>query len=190
MAKKIEMTKEEQELYSELRLLVKRANQRILRIERLVGEKGTFDVKQLYDYLSASTIQGITNTGRVRVLKSNNVTQMLAIKKALDDFLEEGSLSSIKNIKEKTKEYSIKLGKPLSYLQADTLYQTGKNYRWIIGMNGLTESEFWGTWVLLAKRGTLDQEEWGEQIALRIKVEIDDYYKSKLEALYLYVRGD
>ena len=56
MAKKIEMTKEQQELYSELRLLVKRANQRILRIERLVGEKGTFDVKQLYDYLSASTI--------------------------------------------------------------------------------------------------------------------------------------
>lgn len=190
MAKKIEMTKEQQELYNELRLLVKKANQRILRIERLVGEKGTFDVKQLYDYLSASTIQGLTESGRVRVLKSNNITQMLAIKKALDDFLEEGSLSTIKNIKEKTKEYSIKVGKPLSYSQADTLYQTGKNFRWILGMNGLTESEFWGTWVPLAKRGTLEKEDWIEQLALRIKVELDEYYTAKLEALYLYVTGD
>lgn len=190
MAKKIEMTKEQQELYNDLRLLVKRANQRILRIERLVGEKGTFDVKQLYDYLSVSTIQGLTESGRVRVLKTNNITQMLAIKKALDDFLEDGSLSTIKNIKEKTKEYSIKLEKPLSYSQADTLYQTGKNYRWILGMNGLTESEFWGTWVPLAKRGELDKIEWIEQLALRIKVELDEYYKAKLEALYLYVTGD
>ena len=47
MAKKIEMTPAEQKLYNDLKKLAKRANQRLVRLERLTGEKGTFASKQL-----------------------------------------------------------------------------------------------------------------------------------------------
>lgn len=135
MAKKIEMIEDQKELYNDLRLLVKKANQRILRIERLTGLQGTFAVKQLYDYLDISTLEALTKSKRVRLSKKYSTNQMLAIKKALDQFFEEGSTSSIKSIKEKVKDYSVKLGKPISYEQADTLYQSGRNYTWIYGMN-------------------------------------------------------
>ena len=48
MVKKKEMTPEEQKLYNDLKKLAKRANQRLVRLERLTGEKGTFASKQLY----------------------------------------------------------------------------------------------------------------------------------------------
>ena len=189
MAKKIELTKEQQELFNELKTLAKRANQRLLRIERLTDQKGTFASKQLYDYLDSSTLQALSEKGRVRFSKSFTTTQMLAIIKAAEQYLED-STSRVAGVKSLVKEYSQKAGKPISYEQADTLYQTGKNYRWIIGMNGLTESEFWGTWVPLAKRGDLEKDDWIEQLSLRINVELDEYYKLKLEAIYYYVTGD
>lgn len=189
MAKKIELTKEQQELFNELKTLAKRANQRLLRIERLTDQKGTFASKQLYDYLDSSTLQALSEKGRIRVSKAFSTTQMLAIKKATEQYLEDRT-SSVAGVKSLIKEYTQKAGKPINFAQADTLYQTGKNYRWIIGMNGLTESEFWGTWVPLAKRGELEKDDWIEQLSLRINVELDEYYKSKLEAIYYYVTGD
>ena len=189
MAKKIELTKEQQELFNELKTLAKRANQRLLRIERLTDQKGTFASKQLYDYLDSSTLQALSEKGRIKVSKAFSTTQMLAIKKATEQYLED-STSSVAGVKSLVKEYTQKAGKTINFEQADTLYQTGKNYRWIIGMNGLTESEFWGTWVPLAKRGELEKDDWIEQLSLRINVELDEYYKSKLEATYYYVTGD
>lgn len=189
MAKKIELTKEQQQLFIELKTLAKRANQRLLRIERLTDQKGTFAAKQLYDYLDSSTVQALSEKGRIRVSKAFSTTQMLAIKKATEQYLED-STSQVAGVKSLVKEYTQKAGKPISFVQADTLYQTGKNYKWIIGMNGLTESEFWGTWVPLAKRGELEKDDWIEQLSLRINVELDEYYKSKLEAIYYYVTGD
>lgn len=189
MAKKIELTKEQQELFNELKKLAKRANQRLLRIERLTNQKGTFASKQLYDYLDSSTLQALSEKGRIRVSKAFSTTQMLAIKKATEQYIDDRT-SSVAGVKSIVKEYTQKAGKPINFEQADTLYQTGKNYRWIIGMNGLTESEFWGTWVPLAKRGELEKDDWIEQLSLRINVELDEYYKSKLEAIYYYVTGD
>ena len=64
MAKK-EMSYQEQQLFNELKKLAKRANQRLLRMERLTGEQGLFASKQLYDYLDR--VNGLTLKGRVRV---------------------------------------------------------------------------------------------------------------------------
>jgi hypothetical protein len=188
MAKKIEMGKEEQKLYNELVKLAKTANQRLLRIERLTGLQGSFASKQLYDYLDSSTLQAITPASRIRISKTYNLMQLKAIKKATEQFLE-SDISSVKGIKKLTKTYSEKAGKPISYEQADVLYQSGRNYSWIIGMNGLTESEFWGTWVPLAKSGEVDKETWIEKLADRIDVELDDYYREKLIDIYYYVIG-
>lgn len=186
MAKKIEMSKEEQLLYNELQKLAKTANQRLLRLERLTGSQGLFASKQLYDYLGSSTLNALTSASRIKVSKTFNLMQLKAIKKATEQFLESG-VSKVKEIKKLTKSYSEKAGKTLTYEQADVLYQSGRNYSWIIGMNGLTESEFWGTWVPLAKSGEVDKETWTEKLADRIAVELDDYYKEKLIDIYYYV---
>lgn len=188
MAKKIEMSKEEQVLYNELQKLAKTANQRLLRMERLTGSQGLFASKQLYDYLDSSTLNALTPSSRIKVSKTFNLMQLKAIKKATEQFLE-SDISTVKGIKKLTKSYSEKAGKTISYEQADVLYQSGKNYSWIIGMNGLTESEFWGTWVPLAKSGEVDSDTWVEKLADRIDVELDDYYKEKLIDIYYYVIG-
>lgn len=189
MAKKIEMSKEEQQLYNELQKLAKTANQRLLRIERLTGLQGSFASKQLYDYLDSSTLNALTPSLRIKVSKTFNLMQLKAIKKATEQFLENNEVSTVSGIKKLRKLYSEKAGKNLSYEQADTLYQSGRNYSWIIGMNGLTESEFWGVWVPLARSGEVDKETWIEKLADRIDVELDDYYREKLIDIYYYVIG-
>lgn len=185
--KKIEMSKEEQQLYNELQKLAKTANQRLLRIERLTGLYSSFASKQLYDYLDSSTLNALTPSLRIKVSKTFNLMQLKAIIKATEQFLESKEVSTVSGIKKLRKSYSEKAGKTLSYEQVDILYQSGRNYSWIIGKNGLTESEFWGTWVPLARRGEADKDTWVEILADRIAVELDDYYKEKLTDIYYYV---
>lgn len=185
MATRKEMTKEEQKLYNDLQKLAKKANQRLLRIERLTGEKGTFASKQLYDYLSSSELQALSKTGRIRTSKDFSFLQMKAINKATNQFLND-SLSKISGIKAITKEYTEKAGKPISYKQADVLYKSGKNYTWIYEY--MTPSEFWA-FVKVAKENNWNKETFIEQIQAYIYREVDEELKSDLESLYIYVMG-
>lgn len=186
MAKKIDLTKEETLLYNELKSLSKRANQRILRLERLTGEKGTFGVKQLYDYLSSSELDALSSKGRIKLKKSYSMTQFKAIIKATNQFLNK-SPSKVSQVKKITKEYSEKAGKPLSYSQADTLYRARKNYTWIYAY--MTPSEFW-SFVQLAKESGWNQETFINQIESYIDAEIDEEMIEDLKDLYDYVMGE
>lgn len=186
MAKKIEMSKEEQLLYNELQKLAKTANQRLVRLERLTGEKGTFASRQLYDYLGINELNAITSASRIRVSKTYNVQQLMAIKKATEQFLK-SDVSKVSGVKKLKKEYEEKAEVPLSYAQADVLYRSGKSYTWIYEY--IPKSEFWGVWVPTARKENWDNETFAEQIALRIGMEIDEELKADLEALYIYVMG-
>lgn len=184
MAKKIEMSKDEQQLYSELQKIVKRANQRLLRVERITGEKGLFASKQLYDYLESKELNAVTAGGRIRLSKSYNVRQLLAVKKATEQFLkkEESTVVGIKKLKVK---YEEQVEKELDFKQLNTLYRSSKDYTWIYEY--IPKSEFWGVWVPTAKRENWDKETFTEQLALRINREVDIELKADLEALYVYV---
>ena len=185
MAKKIEMSKDEQQLYSELQKIVKQANQRLLRLERVTGEKGLFASKQLYDYLATKEINGVTASGRVRLSKSYNITQLLAVKKATEQFLDKEE-STVKGIKKLKVKYEEEAEKELDFKQLNTLYRSSKNYTWIYEF--IPKSEFWGNWVKTANRENWDKETFTEQIALRINKEVDVELKIDLEALYYYVK--
>ena len=184
MAKKIEMTKEEQKLYNELVKLAKKANQRLLRLERLTGATGTFASKQLYDYLSTNEIQAITKTDRIRISKQYNLIQLLGIKKATEQFLTSGA-STTREVKKIKKEFEKQSDINLSYKQADVLYKSNKSYTWIYEY--IPKSEFWRDWVTITNRENWNVEEFSEQIALRIEKEIDEELKLDLEALYNYI---
>jgi len=174
---------DENKLFNELKKLSKRANQRILRLERLTGIKESFATKQLSDYLSSEQIKGWTKTGRVRVSKQMTETQMIATIKATKQFLN-NSLSRVTEVKKKTKEYTIKAEKPISFAQANTLFQTGKNYTWIYEFMG--ESEFWSFRDEVREQGW-DKDTFIEKIQGHIEKEVDEDLKKDLEALYLYV---
>lgn len=186
MAKRIEQSQEEKQLYSELQKLAKRANQRLVRLERLTGEKGTFASRQLYDYLGINELNAITSSARIRVSKEYNVQQLLAIKKATEQFLKQEA-SKVSGVKKLKKEYEEKAEVKFDYKQVDVLYRSGKSYTWIYEY--IPKSEFWGVWVPTAKKENWDKETFAEQISLRIGIEIDEELKADLEALYIYVMG-
>lgn len=185
MAKKIEMSKEEQQLYNELQKIIKKANQRLVRLERLTGEKGTFASKQLYDYLTSNELNAVTKSGRIRILKSYNIQKLLAVKKATQQFLNKEE-STVKGIKKLKVQYEKEAEKQLNFKELNTLYRSGKNYTWIYEF--IPKSEFWGNWVKTTNRENWDKETFVEQIALRMEREVDVELKADLEALYYYVK--
>lgn len=176
---------EDEKLFNELKKLSKRANQRILRIERLTGEKGYGIVRQLYDYLTSATLQGISKKGRVRASSKFTTMQMKAIIKATEDFLK-NDLSTVAGLKDYKRRQEKEAGIKFDWVSIGTIYSGKEAYNWIIGRNGLTESEFWGTWVPAAKRDGWSVETWTEQLAIRINEEIDYDLKQRMKALYDY----
>ena len=185
MAKKIEMSKDEQQLYSELQKIVKKANQRLLRIEKVTGEKGLFASKQLYDYLTVKELDAVSESGRIKLSKSYNIGKMQKIKKATEQFLDKEE-STVKGIKKLKVKYEEEAEKELDFKQLNTLYRSSKNYTWIYEF--IPKSEFWGNWVKTTNRENWDKETFTEQIALRINKEVDVELKVDLEALYYYVK--
>ena len=98
MPKKDEMNETQKELFRELTKLSKRANQRIVRIERKFG-KDTWGIKRLRNKLDIEPLQAWTRAGRVRVNKKMSITQLRATIKATKQFLNSKATSTISGIK-------------------------------------------------------------------------------------------
>lgn len=120
------LKKEQQELFNELKKLSKRANQRIVRLEREFG-KDTWATKYLKEKLATDPLQAWSISGRVKANKSMTVTQMKATIKATREFLN-SSISTKRGIK-KAKQKAIKTLKTrfstdvsdISYEEAEAL---------------------------------------------------------------------
>lgn len=188
MAKlKIEMTPEQESLYFETKKLIKRANQRILMIERETGLKNAFGVKQLKDYLDSDTLKAFTEKGRATIRKTMDDVQMRGVKKAIEIFLD-SDVGTVGKIKKYQKTMQEKVGKKVSYKQANVFYQASYNYTWIYQY--MTPSEFW-SFVDEAKK-----QDWGQQRFIdEIKVyitdrELDEILKVDLINLYNYAVGE
>lgn len=181
-----EKTAEENKLDNELRLLIKRANQRILRLERLTGIKESFSVKQLIDYLSSTPINAITSKGRISSRKNITLMQKQAIKKAVEEFL--SSKESTKRGVEKYIEKVNKIAdKKLDYKKASTYYQVTKDLSWLYDEN-ITPSIFWRDFA--PQVNNRSSKEWSE-LVFEYKSNVTDInLKQNLEQLYYYVKGE
>lgn len=148
MPKKKELTKEQQELYTELKKLAKRANQRLVRLEREFGTN-TWASKKLQNRLVADPLQAWTSKNRVRVNKSMNITQMRATLKAVNQFLNSKTSTKrgIKQIKKTTiKNIAISLGtddEELTNEQAEVLYDMLSDDYVTDILRYIPASEFW-----------------------------------------------
>lgn len=182
--KKISMTHAKVSLFNEMKKLAKRANQRMLRLERLTGMTGSFATKQLYDYLDNGVLQAITPKGRVAVKKSYSIDDMNSIIKALKDFMND--VSTTPQVRKLTKEYSERIGKPIDIERANTIYQIDTNYKWIYEYY---DSDFWDiARESVVKNWSLD--DWLDKIPANASKEmvIDEEMRVKLENLYTYTR--
>ena len=126
MPKLIEQSKEQTELYSELKKLAKRANQRIVRLERTFG-KDTWATRDLKSMLATEPLQAWTQTGRVKYNKQMTETQLMATIKEVKKFLEKPTSTrrGIKKAREKMKltikqKFSTEANE-LTYAEAETL---------------------------------------------------------------------
>ena len=186
MSKKIEMTPQQASLFSEMKKLSKQANQRILRLERYSGTNEPFATKQLADYLSSSTLNAWTKTGRVATKKGLTPLQMTAINKAIRRFLKEDT-SRVAGAKQYTKKLSKQAGKPIPPALASGYYKAEKNYTWIYKY--MTESEFWD-FARECVKNNYDYDTFENKIIQFIYDRtLDESLKVDLENLYRYIQG-
>lgn len=178
-------TADERKLTNELKLLVKQANQRILRLEKETGIRESFASKQLLDYLSSSPINAVTKGGRISFKKDYTSMQKTAIIKAIKDFKNKEE-STLKGIKAYVKKYSNIAGKKISYKMASTYYQVVHDLSWLYDAN-MTESVFWRDFAPLVK--STPKDDWVELVGA-YKEEIPDRtIKRNLEILYDYLKN-
>lgn len=186
MSKKIEMTPQQASLFSEMKKLSKQANQRILRLERYSGTSEPFATKQLADYLSSSTLNAWTKSGRVATKKGLTPLQMMSINKAIRRFLKEDT-SRVAGAKQYTKKLSEQAGKKIPPNLASSFYKAEKNYTWIYKY--MTESEFWD-FARECVKNNYSFETFTQKIMQFIYDRtLDEELQIDLQNLYNYIQG-
>lgn len=176
------MTQEEK-LYNELIKEVKRANQRILRIERRFGEE-SWAVKQLRNRLDSERIKAWTKSSRIRLNKKMDIIQLRAVKRATESFLK-SKTSTIKGIKAQIKKIkkSFQTKLEISEEEAEVIYQSFSEdlINWITKM--IEPSEFWSL-IWDAKRFNQSEDEFLEFIEQYIDYGNDETIVERLKLIY------
>lgn len=177
------MTKDEQKLYNELIKDIRKANARIRSLEKYSGEKESFDVKELVDFLSVEGLNALTKKGRISTSKDFTLFQMKMIDKVVKNFLD--GVSTVKKAESFRKQLSQDFGVPLSIEYTTAFYRFVKNYDWIYDY--IDPSEFWSEFA--PKALVMDFESWADYVmtyAVNIVKEPD--LMTKLNSLYYYVQ--
>lgn len=188
MPKKIELNSEQQQLFNELKKLSKRANQRIVRLEREFG-KDTWATKKLRDKLSTEPLQAWSKTGRVKVNKSMTTTQMKATIKATQQFLNSKTSTKrgIKQVKKTTiKQLAKSLGtddEDLTNEEAETLYYMLSDDYVTDILKYIPASDFWAL-IEDAKEAGDSQESFISRISDYIEFGNDVDMRNKLIMIY------
>lgn len=179
---KKEMTTEEKELYNDLKMLVKRANQRLVRLERLTGEKDSYSSKQLFDYLSSEKLKAVTKTNRIKT-ENFNLEQMEAIKSAVENFLDKDSLSTVSNIKKYKAKVEKAIGTKVSFKDLSSIYKARDLWKWSEEQYG---SAFWTDFAprILEQ----NKNEWIEFAKTYSQEGNDLELKEKLSQIYDYIQ--
>ena len=109
MSKKIVLDSKRDKLYKQLRLEVKRANQRLVRLERKYGVN-TWASKKLQNRLNTDLVDSWTESGRIKLNKSMSITQLKAVAKATKMFLN-SKTSTVGGVKQTIKNTKLGLKK-------------------------------------------------------------------------------
>ena len=186
---KKEMNETQAELFRELTKLSKRANQRLVRLERAFG-KDTWAARKLRNRLDIEPVQAWTNTGRVRVNKSMTITQLRATIKATQQFLN-SQTSTVRGVKQVRKQQIANISKQLgteeedlTFEEAETLYMMFEDTDFTFFVpRYMTASEFWAE-IEQAKEYNLNENEFIESLRQYIEFGNDEEMLVRIRAIY------
>ena len=189
MANKKELTAEQQKLYEELKKLAKRANQRIVRLEREFG-KDEWSVKNLRDRLDTQKLNAWTKTGRIKYNKSMTITELRAVIKATNQFLN-SQTSTKRGIKQVRKKQIEGIKRSMSiddeeftYEEAESLYRLFEDTDFTYFVpKYFTASEFWSL-IQEAKEQNVDENGFIELIEMYLTVGTDVEMLMRVKAIY------
>ena len=190
MAQKREMTPYEASLFVEMKKLSKRANQRIVRLERETGLQESFATKQLADYLSTDKLNAWTEKGRVTAKTSLSAKQMKDVIKVTKKFLNQET-SRVAGVKAYQKRYEDKTGLKLTKERLNALFQAERNYTWIYEYFGASEKTAGGIfWDWEREHKNDDFETWLDNIRVYLyERTLDEKLYNDLLSLYEYAKG-
>lgn len=182
--------------YGDLLKKVRKANQRIQRIQSRYGES-SWAINQLYERIDNDNIRGISAlTGNIRVDKNMSDIQLKAIKKATEIFLDpkktqtstlRGITKAINNMQDALKkhysDFDPKNPKILTDRDAEKLYNIVENKDIRSTVEQIGASETW-TRTLRAKEQNLSKDKFID-LFRNTKIDINDVdIQADLERIY------
>ena len=190
MAKsKEEITQEQRELFAELKKLAKRANQRIVRLERTYG-KERWAVKNLRDRLDTQKLDAWTAKGRIKYNTSMTIPQLRATIKATKQFLNSATSTrtGIKEVKKKQlkaiKQSMSMQDEDFTDEDAETFYRLFEDTDFTFFVpRYFTASEFWSL-IQEAKDTNATENEFVKMIELYIEIGNDLDMLARVQAIY------
>ena len=187
---KEEISQEQQKLYEELKKLAKRANQRIVRLEREFG-KDKWAVKNLRDRLDTQKLNAWTKTGRIKYNKSMSITELRAVTKATKQFLnsQTSTKRGIKQVRKKQIE-SLRISlstdeKEFTFEEAETFYRLFEDtdYTFFIRKYDISASAF-NDLIQEAKEYNNTFEDFLENLEIYITIGNDKELLTRAQAIY------
>ena len=187
---KEEISQEQKELYEELKKLAKRANQRIVRLEREFG-KDKWAVKNLRDRLDTQKLNAWTKTGRIKYNKSMTITELRAVIKATNQFLN-SQTSTKRGIKQVRKNQieSLRISlstdeKEFTFEEAETFYRLFEDtdYKFFIRKYDIPASAF-NDLIQEAKEYNNTFDDFLEKLEIYITIGNDKELLTRAKAIY------
>lgn len=177
------MTPQEKKLYDELKSEVKKANQRLVRLEREFG-KESWASKKLRNKLDSELIGAWTDSSRIKLNKSMNLTQLRAVAKATRQFLN-SKTSTVSGVKKQIK--AIKKGFQKSFdiseEEAEVIFEAMEEDIIQYAYRYIEPSEFWDV-IEEAKELNYSEEKFIDSFARHANIIPDDDLKEKLMLIY------
>lgn len=168
----------------DLNKLIRTANARLSRLERLTGLKTSFAGQELKDYLDTDKINAWSPLGRIRLLPNMSESQKIAIEKVTKNFLKD-ELSTVTGVKKLVAKYSKDAGKEISFRYSAIMYSSYKNWKYYQRKYDL-DSNFWND--IAPEVDGNSKEEFIDIISRYINVEIDKSAQKDLSELYNYLK--
>ena len=176
--------------YNQLARDVKRANQRIQKLQSRYGES-SWAINQLYEKIDNKNVNGISDlTGNIRISKNMTEIQLKAIQKATNKFLESqtstlrGVKKAINNMQDAIKANYSSVNKPLSDKDAEKLYSLLEDRETRGTVEKIGASDTW-TRAVRAKENNLSKNEFIDLFKNAKNVDINDVdMRRDIETIY------
>lgn len=176
-----------EDLYQELQKEIRKANQRLDRIEKTFG-KDSWGSKTLRGQLASEKLnKAISKTGKIKIDKTMSEAQLKGVQKAVGQFLKHSKSSTVSGIKStiKSQKAGIKRGMNISDEDVDEIYSYFENddFRFLVDRYKEYSSDFINL-MQEAKEKNWSKGDFEDQMQMILNYSNDSELKQRVENIY------